>query len=127
MVVVTGDVCDGGFGADDIDQAAEGSILGGREVLLEGIGGGRTRAADQVDVNHTVIVAFEPGADLGFRAAGQGGTVAIDKVVVADLAPAALFAVPVVDFLAIGGEWFAPYQVGGCCRVTPISGSASDS
>jgi len=37
---VAGDAGDGGLGADGVDQAAQGPILGGREVPLEGIGYG---------------------------------------------------------------------------------------
>ena len=102
MVVVTGDAGDGGFGADGVDQAPEGAILGGSEVPLERISGGRTGSADQADMDHAAVMAFDPGADLGFGPAGQDRTVAIDQVVVADLAPAAFFAVPAVDLFALG-------------------------
>lgn len=37
VVVVTGDAGDGGLGADGVDQAAQGAILRGGEVPLEGI------------------------------------------------------------------------------------------
>lgn len=40
MVVVAGDAGDGGLGADGVDQASQGAILGGGEVPLERIGGG---------------------------------------------------------------------------------------
>ena len=115
MVVVTGYAGDGGLGADGVDQAPQGAILGGCEVSLEGIGGGRTCAADQADMNHAPIVALNPGADLGFGAAGQDRTVAIDQMVVADLAPAAFLAVPAVDLLALCSEGLAshPIWVGG--------------
>src|SRR3989338_8276569 len=58
-------------------------------------------------MNHTAIVAFDSGADLGLGA--------IDQMVIADLAPAALFAVPAVDLFALGGEGLAahPVRVGG--------------
>ena len=73
-------------------------------------------------MDDTAIVAFDPGADLGLCAAGQGRTVAIDQMVVADLAPAALFTVPAVDLLALGGEGLAPHpvRVGGV-QCTTIS------
>jgi len=44
-------------------------------------------------MDNAAIVTFDPGADLGLGAAGQDCTVAIDQVVVADLASAALLAV----------------------------------
>jgi len=40
VVVVTGEAGDAGLGADGVDQAAQGLILGGGEVALEGIGRG---------------------------------------------------------------------------------------
>ena len=40
VVVVTGDARDGGLGADGVDKAAQGPILGGGEVPLEWIGSG---------------------------------------------------------------------------------------
>ena len=70
MVVVTGDAGDGGLGADGVDQAPQGAILGGGEVAIEGIGRGRTRSADQADVDHTAIVAFDPGAEFGLEIVG---------------------------------------------------------
>ena len=109
---MTGDAGDGGLGADGVDQAPQGAILGGGEVPLERICGGRTRSADQADVDHTAIVAFDPGADLGFGAPRQDRTVAIDQVVVADLAPAAFLAVPAVDLLALCSEGLASHPVG---------------
>lgn len=82
MVVVTRDAGDGGFGVDGVDQAAQGPILGGSEVSLEGISGDRTRAADQADVDQAAMVTFDPGADLGFSPSGQDRPVVIDQVVV---------------------------------------------
>lgn len=45
--------------------------------------------------------------DGGLGAAGEGGSIAIDQMVVADLSPVALFTVLPVDFFALGGEWLA--------------------
>ena len=112
MVVVSGDAGDGGLGADGVDQAPKGAILGCGEVPLEGIGGRRSSAADQADVDHTAVVALHPGADFGFGPAGQDRTVAIDQVVIADLAPAAFLAVRAVDLLALGGEGWPRIQSG---------------
>lgn len=63
-------------------------------------------------MDHAAVVPFDTGANLGLGAAGQDGTIAIDQVVVADLAPAAFFAVPAVDLFALGGKWLTAHPVG---------------
>ncbi len=98
VIVVASDRRDRRAAADPLGQVPQADVLIRREMPLEAIGRGRTKATQQADVDDASVMPLDTGADHGFRPASRPGPVAIDQPMIADVAPTVVADMPAPDF-----------------------------